>query len=300
MKKVIFFIILLPYLNSYSQSWYDVNFDDSSQLYKITIDTTLNPNNIWQIGVPQKSIFNSAYSFPNVIVTDTINSYPSNDTSIFYITHIADYGFVWNHTVILSGYYKSDSDSLNDFGLMEFSPDKGETWINLVNDSIYDEYLSWYSEKPVLTGRTPEWTYFYVSLVELGYVFNFEIGDTLYYKFSFISNGDINQMDGLMYDDLHFEDSYEIIDENSIGNIKSVVFPNPAVEGFTIEYENKENTILKLSIYDIYGKQLFSQHNIFENKILIDTREFPSGLYFYKLFDSEIKQQSCGKFVIEK
>ena len=32
--------------------------------YSLQIDTLSNPNNIWQIGVPQKTIINSAYSSP--------------------------------------------------------------------------------------------------------------------------------------------------------------------------------------------------------------------------------------------
>jgi hypothetical protein len=36
-------------------------------------------------------------------------------------------GFLNTHTAILSGYYISNCDALNDYGLIEFSPDHGET-----------------------------------------------------------------------------------------------------------------------------------------------------------------------------
>jgi hypothetical protein len=86
--------------------WYDLDFDSPFGLQHLTIDTVSNPNNIWQIGKPQKIIFINAHSAPNVLVTDTINSYPTNDTSIFYITNIAmGGGFEWPHTVVLAGQY---------------------------------------------------------------------------------------------------------------------------------------------------------------------------------------------------
>lgn len=54
---------------------------DSSNIY-LQIDTT-SSNNIWQVGQPSKTFFDSAYSPVNAIVTDTINSYPVNNHSAF-------------------------------------------------------------------------------------------------------------------------------------------------------------------------------------------------------------------------
>ncbi|MDA3953800.1 MAG: transposase [Bacteroidales bacterium] len=34
---------------------------------------------IWQIGTPNKTFFDSAYSSPNAIITDTVNYYPINN-----------------------------------------------------------------------------------------------------------------------------------------------------------------------------------------------------------------------------
>ncbi len=74
---------------------YTITFDDSQEIEHLYIDTVSNPNNIWQVGIPQKTIFTDAYSPPNVIVTDTTNPYPVNDTSVFMIPHLADNGFMY-------------------------------------------------------------------------------------------------------------------------------------------------------------------------------------------------------------
>ena len=48
-------------------------------------------SNIWQIGKPQKIIFDSASTVPNAIVTDTINFYPINNISRFGIKILDEY-----------------------------------------------------------------------------------------------------------------------------------------------------------------------------------------------------------------
>ena len=302
MKKVLSFIGLILALNSYSQYYYDydINFEDSSQLFRVIIDTLKYPENTCKIGKPQKTIFNSAYSPPNAIVTDLINPYPANDTSVFLIKHVAQQGFVYPHTAILSGYYKIDSDTLNDYGLIEFSPDNGETWIDLINDTIYNQYIMWNTQKPVLTGRTHEWTYFYVNIAGLGYVFTINDYDTLLYRFSFISDQQSEEMEGLIYDNLHFEDWWEGISEKSNNQFESICYPVPASTFFNIEFENNHYKDFDLVIINKLGQTVFSKHNITENRICIKINDFTNGIYFYKLINNDTKQYSINKFVIKQ
>jgi hypothetical protein len=302
MKQILIFVFLTSSISLYSQEYWDynINFDDPEQLFRVTIDTVANPANIWQIGAPDKIIFNAAYSAPNVIVTGLSNPYPVSDTSDFLITHIANDGFVWPHTVVVAGYYKSDADTLNDFGLIEFSPDQGTTWINLINSPEYQQYLDWYTEKPVLTGLVPEWTSFYVNIAQLGPIFGIEWGDTLYYRFSFISDGIDDQQEGLMYDDLHFEDWWENIDDNVKNDFASIAYPVPASSGLTIEFENNRHSLFQLIVNDIQGRAVIPGMNSFDEKFFIDTKELGSGTYYYKLINSKTRQKSQGKFIIEK
>src|SRR5690349_9118432 len=86
MKYLVTFFLLCSLVNVQAQVvFYSWNFDVAdTTTSKILFDTT-HLNNIWQIGKPQKTAFDSAYSPLNVLVTDTINTYPINDTSIFTI-----------------------------------------------------------------------------------------------------------------------------------------------------------------------------------------------------------------------
>ena len=67
------------YWNESFEAPYDLNRSH------FKIDTTTYHHNIWQIGAPHKTVFSAAYTAPNVIITDTVNHYPVNDTSVFTI-----------------------------------------------------------------------------------------------------------------------------------------------------------------------------------------------------------------------
>lgn len=215
-RHVFFFALILYEVSSFGQ-WdlegnYDLTFDNENYLNHRTIDSISNPNNIWIIGSPNKNSFVNAYSSPNVIVTDTSKSYPINDTSKFIIRNTAmGYGFEWPHTVWLSGMYYVDTDTLSDFGGIEFSPNNGLTWLDILNDTlIINSNYSWpwarNGDRPVLSGNSNGWKSFWVHLAELGHSYNVEFGDTVLYRFSFLSDSFNSNKDGLMFDDLHFED----------------------------------------------------------------------------------------------
>jgi len=278
--------------------WYDLNFDSQFGLQHLTIDTVSNPNNIWQIGEPQKSVFTNAYSAPNVLITDTINVYPINDTSIFYITNVAmGGGFEWPHTVVLAGQYFVYSDTLTDYGKIEFSPDNGTTWIDMLNDTVGGWYWNGY-DKPVLTGNSNQWKSFWVNLAELGYYFGVQDGDTVLYKFTFISDSIQNNKDGLMFDDFHFEDWVEGIEEIGFDLIKSNCFPNPAENSLTVSFTNDKDLQFEVYVYNILGKEICSSQTN-SSSVNLSISSFNKGTYFYKLVNRKDKKFSVGKFIKE-
>lgn len=154
--RIIILIIIIAFCikgNAQYEGYLICNFEESSESY-LTIDKVNDTNNIWQIGEPGKSYLSSAYSSPNVIITDRIHTYPVNDTSSFYITCVAGFGFELNGVVGIGGYYKVDSDSLLDYGKIEISTDNGLSWFDPLSDSILETDI--FSNKPTFTGRS-EW-----------------------------------------------------------------------------------------------------------------------------------------------
>lgn len=220
-----------------AQSIWWLNFDDTqTNNERIIIDTT--GGNSWQIGSPGKSNFTAAQSAPNVIVTDTLNPYPSNDTSSFIIKHAADLGWQTMYPGIsIEGWYSVDSDSLNDFGFIEFSHDYGSTWYNLDSAGNYGCCFAGADILPTFTGSSNGWQYFKYCICTPVTVNN---GDTIYYRFTFISDSVNTNKDGLMFDDLMFEDFMEGIEELNKGEVELV----KVIDSMGKNTEDKPNTLL--------------------------------------------------------
>jgi hypothetical protein len=270
---------------------YSLNFEDTFELQHLKIDTLTNQNNLWQVGAPQKTIFTSALSLPNAIVTDSIYSYPTSDTSSFIIVNVADFGFELGQNVILAGQYNVNSDTLTDYGTIEFSPDNGTTWIDLINDTTF--YIcAWNLPKPILTGNSNGWQYFWVQLGGFGSLFNIEYGDTVLYRFTFISDSIQTNKDGLMFDDFHFEDIAEGIDEMENDNLISL-YPNPVNDQLSIK-TNQTGNPRSIQIMNYEGTIVYDDKKFDGN--LIDTHNLISGLYFLRYSDT--KSFSIKKFVV--
>lgn len=301
MKTIILTLALLLIIAmANSQSWeedYYLNFDQPEYLDHLSFDTVNFPGHSWQIGQPEKSIFNEALSIPNAMVTDTANPYPVNDTSVFLIKNLGTQGTMYGLEV-LQGFYYVNSDSLNDYGLFEFSPDNGTTWIDLINDTSNLPNVSWWSERPVLTGNSNGWMYFEVMLMDIGSAFQIGFGDTIIYRFSFISDNIPEDLDGLMYDNFNFYEFIEGISEIRFKSIKTSIIPNPGKDLFRIDFENPYNDSFQLNIYDA-GSHLMSTNDHVSGTFTTFTAQTLSpGVYFYKLTNNNRHERGWGKFVV--
>lgn len=304
--KLFTFAILLIQANlliAQSPCWtgeyvYSINFDDGQCLEGLYVDTSSNSNNIWEIGVPQKTTFTSAHSLPNVIVTDKLNFYPINDTSSFIISHIAGSGFYYNHTASIEGQYYVNSDSLSDYGLIELSPDNGNTWFDIINDPTFSG--SWWSSVPTLTGYSNGWNYFYFDVLSTAGTLGITPGDTLKYRFTFISDNNLDSLDGLMFDSFVFQDYVEGIDEIGLNKIQSNIFPNPAMSTVTIEIDNPNHATFEIKMFDHIGNEIIKSLQFKEDSIILDISNLDTGVYTYLIKSSEDESWSSGKMIKDR
>lgn len=257
---------------------YNLNFDDDSGLAHLAMDLQSNPSNSWQIGSPQKSTLNQSLSVPNVIITDTINAYPVNDTSYFTITNIAGAGFYYQHTAAFSGYYWVDSDSLTDQGTIEFSPDNGQTWVDLMANTS-----SWSSEVPTLTGNSSGWKFFRCDYLALGLQLGVQMGDTIQVRFGFLSDSYDSGKAGLMYDSFIFEDWVEGIEENSTNFVR--VFPVPASDKITVK-STEDLEITEVQLLDMQGKKVLLPDVLSGD--LLDVSSIANGMYYLKIVSNRL------------
>lgn len=258
----------------------------------IEFDTTHGANS-WQIGQAQKTVFNQAYSLPNALMTDTMNFYPIHDTSI--LTVKVPVCGLSNYAQTISFYYKLNTDSLADYGKLEVSADDGLTFIDVLKQ--WDDYgFFWiYDTLESFTGNTSDWTLFEICVSSL--LDSFPYADTVQYRFTFISDGNQTNKDGWIIDDLFIYEPDNI--QELITNTGSNCYPNPTRDCLNIEYEFFKNNTFKLELYNDNGKLLKTE--IHDNRLIIlDLREFKSGIYFYRIIDKINNFQTFNKFVLNK
>jgi len=284
---ILFTLLVLPLAGNCQSniSLYNFTFEDTTHEHFMYRDTISNPNCIWQIGAPQKTVFTSSQSLPNSIITDTLNPYPINDTSSFIIKHEVGWGYLCAGlgTVKLSGSYYVNSDSLNDFGIIEFSPDNGITWVLITTGPNAWPY-SINAAPPIFTGNSGGWKYFNLSLDGVDGMYNFQPLDTVQYKFTFISDGNLDNKDGLMFDNLAILDICTI-GTNEYQNQNTNAYPNPFTTTLNLNYEHL--TKGKLFIYDMTGKLVHSESIKNSNSTTVSTSTFNKGIYFYKIVDAK-------------
>jgi len=287
MKKT---ILLLAFIISQffcHGQWLFNNFENSFGMEVIIGDSSM--DSIWQIGVPQKTIFNSSNSFPNAILTDTLNSYPSNASATF-ILEIDD-EVLWGFPFIqVEWQQKLDVEIGVDGGIVEASYDDGVTWQNVLSDTVYRPFVvGRYQIDPLVNGEigftgVSDWSF-------VGLCWGTPIGmhpddiQSIHLRFTFVSDSNDTNQEGWMIDD--FEILGGIIGASTEGNISTEieVYPNPS-DGFInlkLPEVSYDNFILEISNHT--GQTVY-QENIrnrgFQNhQVLIE--DFTSGIYFVSL-----------------
>lgn len=268
-------------------------FDTASSF--IVIDTT-NLTNIWQIGLPQKTIFNSAYSVPNVIVTDTVNNYPVNNLSYFDLI-IPSLGYSllgWNTCVSFK--HKIYSDTMMDGGYIEVKYHKDSAWKNIAYDTLHysQGYLpmefnceNLYRTNDTLFDGTPGFsgTSDWVT-TQLQWIWSFMakemyVPDTLRLRFNFISDSVNTNKEGWMIDNLEIT-VYPVcgsIEEINSENLISVS-PNPVSESALVELKIKDNESYTAELYNIFGQKIKDFPEIKNNRFTIERGNCESGMYF--------------------
>lgn len=278
MKRILTILTLLISIVTFGQNEpLYFNFDTTESVY---IDTTL-ANNLWQIGKPQKTYFNSSYSFPNAIMTDTINSYSINNISEFTIktpTYMGGWG-----GIVMDFKHKYDTDSLIDGGTILVSED-GSTWTNLITSA----------------GLFPFWTGFdfypstdtITSLNDLGFsgrsdgwqhascFWNYPPADTLWLKFRFTSDGIQTNKEGWMVDTITFQYNLGIGIKELSTKTSYRIAPNP-FKYYTIITLDNVVTNATFNLYNSKGQRIRQLNNISGKQINVERGTLATGIYSF-------------------
>lgn len=252
-----------------SGRFFDLNDRDTTNKY-FYIDSTQS-GNIWNLGTPSKTVFDSAYTPPLALVTDTINTYPNNNISSFSF-------IVWTNCNYSAVYFmhRFNTDSLFDGCVIEYSTDGGITWDNIIN-STYSVWSTVYSNADTIASNSNKpgfsGTSGWVGVALQG----FTIDTVVEYRFTFTSDSVNTNKDGWMIDNIVIQ-NFWYSDINEIkDNQKIQIFPNPTSNFISIQTENNIK-FKSAEIKDVLGKTILTSNNT-----TIDLSKFETGIYFLEV-----------------
>ena len=306
MKKLgLVFICCLQFihfpLQSQNVGWDQVfiQFNDTigSDAYKL--DSVTGKVNIWHQAVPMKSILGPPALKDSAMITIADSAYPPNVQSTFTVPLIVNCKPCIH--LLLIGRYWVETDTLNDFGTIQFSPDNGQQWIDLIDDTTIVPISMWtYNSpnpfRPTLSGSSGGWTYFEGDFVDLLSQYDVEVGDTILYRFGFSSDSHHTGHDGLAYEYLRFDQQYVFtsILENEVDQIN--IYPNPVNDLVTIENPVSNQTMV-IELFDSHGNNIL-RGKLDTGRNKFDLSSYPSGAYIYRVFSITDSQQKTGKIII--
>ncbi len=290
LKSIFAIVFVFSFSNSFAQWSYDQYFDGADSLFisnslRVEIDPT--PSNIWQVGKPQKVIFDSAASLPNAIVTDTINYYPNNNISTFKsAVNVLGYthgilGIQWKQ--------KLDMDEYRDGGMVEFSVDHGATWASAFNNpNVYNffgfptpDFDTLLTGEYAFSGTDSLWRDVWLCFDMTWLSFS---TDTILVRHTFISDSINNNKEGWMIDNMNAHITMlHPVKENASAEYFNV-YPNPAKNIVNIELQrlNEYHIIEKMQLINSEGKLMQEWKNI-PTRYWIDVSKYANGMYFLKI-----------------
>lgn len=276
--------------------------DFESTVPHIQLDTSA--GNLWQIGPPQKTLFDAARSPVNALMTDTINNYPPNTHTSF------TYEIYDPVSVDVAFWYRIDSEEGMDGAYLEVSVDTGQTW-HLLDGGILDLY-----PPNAGTGWISVGTYMYTPFDTLYNGVNGVSGSkgwtkagvnflctavknmnlSVLIRFNFISNGSI-EGEGWMLDDFGTTYSPCSSNENITANELNI-HPNPASERLILDFGD---SLLKgqLQVTNVMGQAVKLITDVEDYSLELDVSDLPTGIYFYQ-FETDEELIYTGKFLISR
>lgn len=264
--------------------WIDFDYDTCYR-QTLFIDTVNYHHNLWQVGKPHKVNFDSAYIYsqPNVIVTDTLNPYSANDTSVFFlkIPLLSD-GWPLSQVDFM---YRTDIDS-GEMIKVELSSDTLLQWKDAITDTLpYGLSRNLYDT--VFRRFTPDWEWFPLHRSWPPHPYS---NDTVIMKFTFISDSVGPGKDGWMIDYIHLSYYWESVPLFQNPTLITL-FPNPS-HGNIYLHTDKPNKDATITIHNLQGQQVYSGIAPFNGYL---NMQLPNGVYTLRYSDDE---EYCVKQVV--
>jgi hypothetical protein len=282
----------------------NITFENNAGLVKID---NQQPDNLWQIGTPSKMFFDSAFSTPFAIVTDTMNNYPQNNLSSFEIKIYSPPFSCWG-TGYLNFAHKYDTRPGVDGGYIEVRYDDSPTWKNIIFDDdpecgfgTWDFYTATDTINggiPAFSGNSETWRYSSVYWIWFMGVKSYD-HDSLTIRFTFKSGAGETSHEGWMIDDI----SVELLEctggilEGKQTKLPVIVSPNPLTDFSTLRFFQKPGKDYLVDIFTTQGKLVKEISLRGETSVVLFKHNYTPGLYLIKINEDGVFRY-YGKFMV--
>ncbi len=282
------FFILLLYGQREEHTWDIITFEEPSRF--LELDTTA--ASVWEIGMPNKLVFNGSYAGWYSVFTGTAPFYPANNHSMFTLLINQQNVDHYPYSVYLEFMHRLDTEEGKDGGYIDVSYDGGQTWTNIIEDrsacyvpgddfeteGLYAQSDTLYNGEYGFSGELHAW-----SKVRFGWEYcltktasGYE--DSMLLRFNFISDGNDPSHEGWNIDHIRLF-SMPITGSTADGHASLFnVVPNPAVDELRIVTADGA-AIDRIRLFDMTGKLL----GVVDGTDRISVADQPAGIYFLEV-----------------
>ncbi len=290
MKKTILLGLLISfYLASAAQA--DNDFDGFSHGIDFRFDQ--DSIGLWQVGQPDKTVFDSAASYPNALVTDTLNTYPPNaDAAVTFKTSAY---VLWESIFAIRWLQKLDIDSFYDGGIVEFSTDD-TNYYNVYDTSVVYAFYGFDSTHFMelnngewgFSGTDTTWREIWLCFQDLAWFPDSLNHDSVSIRFRFVSDSIDHGRDGWMMDNFRGEITWVHTIRNLSQKTKYLLSPNPSTGRFTLSLNDLRATssIENIQVVNT-GLQILKTLDAFTVPMSLDFGDLAPGIYYLKISSKE-------------
>lgn len=287
--KLLFCLFILAANSLFSQGYYQF-FDgnDTSAFSSLFPVFDTSTSNIWQIGEPSKVIFDSAFSNPNAILTDTVNNYPSGDTSRFQFNINPNPFGIPAGILAMRWAQKLDMKENRDGGIIEYSVDTGASWKNVFTDPYVYAFYGFNSSNAMtvagwqdgFSGTDSSWKDIWLCF-DQSFLTTL---DTIQIRFTFLSGQNAGSHEGWMMDNFILHNTFiHTVDEEKQEEYMRV-YPTATSDLLEIRTQKQKgfHIIENIHIYDHLGR-LAKSYGTCPTKFTLSLADLPKGHYIVKI-----------------
>ena len=282
-----------------------MSLEDAGSLLQLD---SVYPAGCWQVGIPAKPIFTSAYSEPNALVTDTLLPHAASTTCYAeFSTTVDDEGY-WGKW--LSFRHRMDMDTLQSFGWVEIQAPFDAFWTRAgewnggflyMTEFVGDGLMT--DTGVVFTGSNTEWTEVAMSLDCLTVMFEEHTdrgggSPVPRYRFVFRGDANANARDGWMIDDVRVASRVCIggVEENSAEGLS--IYPVPASDHITLNWGSSREGPVTFDVVNARGSVVRRAMVLSSVNQQLDIHDLVPGVYTVRAWAGKHWEQA--RFCVQR